>query len=294
VTAGWASWILRRTGRRLWRSPLFLAALTAAFAVVAGLGAAASALSRESARAALRLGSNSHIVAYLDPELSAEGAAALVLGFSRLPGVSAARALDGKDALRELGATLRSVGQKEDTLAGIEADFLPRSIEITLLPGPDLGTRAREVAARLQRLAGVSAVDTMTDGLARIAAFSALAGRLGTLFAAVAALAAVALLGGLILRERSHHAALAESLHLLGADPLSMWLPLGLGDALAALVGGAVGLLVGHKVTALALAEQTPSLTGLDGHRLAVGLLLLVALGLLTGRLSLPRPRGVG
>jgi cell division protein FtsX len=290
VTLGW---ILRRAWRRLLRSPLFLVALTAAFAVIAGLGAAASALSRESARAAMRLGSNSHIVAYLDPALPPERAAALVLGFERLPGVSAARALDGKDALAELGATLRSVGQKEDALAGIEADFLPRSIEITLVPGPDLGGRAREVATRLGRLEGVSAVDTMTDGLARIAAFSALAARLGTLFGGVAALAAVALLGGLILRERAHHAALAESLHLLGADPLAMWLPLGLGDALAALVGGAIGLLVGHHATALALVERTPALEGLGGRQLAVGLALLVGLGLLTGRLSLPRPRGV-
>src|SRR6185369_307647 len=121
--------------------------------------------------------------------------------------------------------TLRTVGERDDLLTGIEADFLPRSIEITLAAGNDLPARAREVAARLARLEGVSAVDAMTDGLGRVAAFGALAGRLAALFSAVAALAALALLGGLVLRERTVQQELAETMHLLGATSLATWLP---------------------------------------------------------------------
>jgi cell division protein FtsX len=287
-------WIARRVGRRLRQSPLGLLALTAAFAVVAALAAAAGTLGRESERATARLGSNVHVVAYLDAGLPEDRAAALVIAFGRLGGVIAARAIDGKAALHELKATLHTVGERDDVLAGIEPEFLPRSIEITLAPGHDLTGRAREVAARLGRLEGVSAVDAMTDGLGRIAAFGALAGRLGALFSGVAALAALALLGGLILRERNRQQELAETLHLLGATPLSTWLPHALLDAAAAMLGGTAGFVLGAWLAALALGladpQRPPSLSSLQ---LLTTLAVLAAAGLGTGWLSLPRPRGL-
>lgn len=289
-------WILRRAGRRLHRSPLFLLALIGAFAAVAGLAAAADVLGRESERATGRLASNVHVVAYLDATLPDDRAAALVIAFGRLGGVVAARAMDGSAALQELKATLRTVGERDDLLAGIEADFLPRSIEITLAAGNDLPARAREVAARLARLEGVSAVDAMTDGLGRVAAFGALAGRLAALFSAVAALAALALLGGLVLRERSQHHEMAETMQLLGSQPLSMWLPLAIVDAGAAIVGGALGFVLGTWLAALALgmgAANALTAPELSGRDLLSTIGLLAAAGLIMGWLSLPRPRGL-
>lgn len=294
--------VVRGAGRRLRRSTPFLLVLTGAFALVTGLGAAAVVLHRESDRATARLAESSHVVAYLDAGLSEERAQALVVAFGRLAGVIAVRELDGRAALGELRETLSQVGigasQRDDMLSGIEADFLPRSIEITLAPGGDLGARAREVAARLGRLEGVGAVDAMTDGLARVAVFGAWADQMAFLFSAVAGLFAIALWGGLVVRERGQHREMAEALHLLGAAPLTMWLPLGLVDALAAVVGGAVGIVVGTRLTAaaFAIAPSAGNAGGLGtgfGHGEGLlALALLAGVGLVTGRLSLPRPRG--
>ena len=288
-------WIARRVLRRLRQAPLFLLALTVAFAAVAALAAAADTLGRESERATARLASNVHVIAYLDAALPDDRAAALVIAFARLGGVVAAREIDGRAALRELKETLHTVGERDDVLAGVEAEFLPRSIEITLAPGHDLPGRAREVAARLGRLEGVSAVDAMTDGLGRVAAFGALAGRLAALFAAVAALAGLALLGGLVLRERSHHQETVETLHLLGTSSLSMWLPIGLLDAAAAVIGGATGFVAGAWFAALALGLAAPlgAPAPWSGRDLLAALGFLAAAGLATGWLSLPRPRGL-
>jgi cell division protein FtsX len=287
-------WLGRRVGRHLRQSPLFLLALTAAFAVVAALAAAANTLGHESERATARLASNVHVVAYLDAGLPDDRAAALVIAFGRLGGVVAARAIDGKAALSELKTTLNAVGERDDVLAGIEAEFLPRSIEITLAPGHDLTGRAREVAARLGRLEGVSAVDAMTDGLGRVAAFGALAGRLAALFAGVAALAGLALLGGLVLRERTVQQELAETMHLLGATSLATWLPGGLLDAAAAMVGGSTGFLLGAWLAALALGMADPlRASALPVGHLLITLVVLAGAGLGTGWLSLPRPRGL-
>jgi cell division protein FtsX len=287
-------WIVHKVVRRLRQAPLYLLALTGAFAAVAALGAAADTLGHESERATARLASNVHVVAYLDAALPEDRAAALVIAFGRLGGVVEARAIDGSAALHELKETLHTAGERDDVLAGIEAEFLPRSIELTLAPGHDLAGRAREVAARLGRLEGVSAVDAMTDGLGRVAAFGSLAGRLAGLFSGVAALAGLALLGGLVLRERNCHQELAETLHLLGATPLSVWLPHGILDALAAMVGGTVGLTAGAQVAALALGLGDPLQAA--GFSLPVALTtlaFLAAAGLATGWLSLPRPRGL-
>lgn len=286
------AWIVRRAAARARRAPFFVVLLTAVFAVVAALAAAAVALAQQSERASARLAEQTHVVAYLDAALPKGQAAALVVAFGRLGGVAAAREVDSASALAELQSTMRSGGAAPEALTDIEADLLPRSIEITLAPGGDLPGRAREVADRLRRLPGVSAVDAMADGLARVASVGLLAGQLSTLFSAVAALAALALLGGLVVRERGQHREMAETMHLLGAPTLSMWLPLGLGDAVAALVGGMAGWHLGGWLTTRVL--QAPAdLASVAGPGLLWGMLFLCAVGLLTGRLSLPRPRGM-
>ncbi|HEY0706052.1 MAG TPA: hypothetical protein VGG33_04610, partial [Polyangia bacterium] len=100
-----------------------------------------------------------------------------------------------------------------------------------------------------------------------------------------------ALLGGLVIRERAHHRELADTLHLLGARGLSVWLPLGLGDALAALIGGMAGWQVGGWVTTRVL-EGRGGLPPMAFTEIVAGGLLFVVAGLIMGRLSLPRPRG--
>jgi cell division transport system permease protein len=291
-------WVLRAATRRIGRSPLVLVALTVAFAVVAALVGAADTLGKESARATGRLASNVHVVAYLDSALREEDAAALVTAFLRLPGVASARKLDGRAARAELEATLRAAGDRESLVAGIEPELFPRSIELGLAGGDDLPRRAKEVAARLGRVPGITAVDAMTDGLAKVAAFATLAARLATLFSAVAGLAALALLGAIVLRERSHHQELAETLHLLGARPVAMWLPMALIDGVAAALGGGAGFILGAWLTMLALGAPLSFALPVLGPVLAGGnvaavLASLVGVGLFTGWLSLPRPRGL-
>jgi cell division protein FtsX len=286
VTAGW---LARRTWRRLRYGRASFCALLAAFAVVAALAAGARSLARQSTLAAARLADQAHVIAYLEPGTGAEQARPLRTALARLPGVHEVRATDGASALAHLRRELSALGQDIAPLAAVEPDFLPASIEIVLAPGPDLTLRAQDTAARLRRQSGIVAVDAMTEGLGRAAAFGALADRLAHIVGALALVAAAVLLTGILLLERRRRRQEAATLTLLGATPLAIHLPSGALAVLAAVAGGGLGLPLGNRAAGLLLGGPV-ALAGPARSELLLALAILGLVGLLVGWLSVPRP----
>jgi cell division protein FtsX len=285
-----ARWLARRTWRRLRQGKTVFAGLLVAFAAGAALLAGARALSRASARAAAGLADQAHVIAYLDPTWRGDRVRPLRAALHRLPGVREVREHDGASALAQLRHELVTLGQDVAPLSAVEADFLPPSLEIVLAAGPDLPQRARDTAARLRRQAGVVAVDAMTVGLSRAAAFGALADRLSRIVTGVALLAAAALLAGLLRLERRHRRQEAATLTLLGATPLALGLPAGLLTAAAAVLGGAIGLPLGSRAADLVL--DAPGLAaGPAAPEILMALAVAGLAGLAVGWLSVPRAR---
>jgi cell division protein FtsX len=289
---------MRRAGRRLGRDWRGFLAQALAFIAIAALGSAAHILQRQSALGAARLAGEAHLIAYLDDGLSVERVESLRSAFARLPSVAEVRQVDGARALGELSRQLRGLGESQGTpalsgsavLSDLEAGFLPTSLEIVLAPGLELEKRTADVAIRLRRLPGVNAVDALTEGMDRLAAFQALARRLATFFGVAAITAAVMLGAALVARGRRRHLEEARALALVGAGSASLWIPASLVSALAALTGGALGLGMGRQLGA-ALFDPGLALAPLPGGTWLAALVLLLATGLVVGRLSSPGAR---
>ena len=284
-----AGWLLRRTWRRLGRRKLAFAGLALAFAALAALGAGARTLARESVATTARLTEEAHVIAYLKDDVAPAEVRALAAAFARLPGVQTVREVDGRGALAELERELRALGESPALVAGVEADFLPTSLEIVLAPGPDLPRRAADVALRLKRLPGVASVDAMTAGLAKLAGFETLALRLAGLLGAAAVLVAIALCAAVIWRERGRLSEEAEALALMGIPMAAARVPAGLVGLLAGVAGGLLGLLAGSRLVVLVFVGGGRA--GLPGNELLLGLLLLATAGVAVGCLSVPARR---
>jgi cell division protein FtsX len=283
------AWLLRRTARRLGRRKLAFGLLALAFAALAALGAGARTLARESVATTARLTEEAHVIAYLKDNVAEAEVRVLAAAFARLPSVQTVREVDGRGALAELERELRSLGQSPALVAGVEADFLPTSLEIVLAPGPDLPRRAADVALRLKRLPGVASVDAMTAGLAKLAGFETLALRLAGLLGVAAVLVAFALCAAVIGRERGRLREEAEALALMGIPTTAARVPAGLVGLMAAVVGGLLGLLAGSRLVVLLFVGDARA--GLPGAELLLGLLLLGAVGVAVGCLSVPARR---
>lgn len=291
MTVNDARWVFRRVLRRVRGELRGFALLAVSFAIIAGLGAGAHTLARQSAAAAARLADEAHVIAYLDEGLPPERVRSLREAFDKLPSVRQVREVDGTRALAELVRHLRTLGESPGGMvAGLEAGFLPTSLEIVLAPGAQLEQRAVDVASRLKRLPGVDVVDAMTEGLDRVAAFHALARRLALLLGAVAVVAGLALGAALVVRQRSQRREEARSLALVGAHPLAIWLPSSAVTAMAALGGGLAGVAVGRQLAAT-LFDPALALPALPSGAWLWATVLLLATGVVVGRLSVPMPR---
>jgi cell division protein FtsX len=284
-----AAWLVRRLVRRLIHRKRAFALLALAFAGLAALGSGARTLARESLAATARLTEAAHVIAYLKDDVQPAEARALAAAFARLPSVETVREVDGRGALAELERELRALGESPALVAGVEADFLPTSLEIVLAPGPELPRRAADVALRLKRLPGVASVDAMTAGLARLAGFETLALRLASLLGVAAVLVAFVLCTAVIGRERGRLREEAAALALVGIPPAAARVPAGLVGLLAALGGGLLGLLGGSRLVLLLFAGGAGR--GLPGGELLLGLLALAVAGVLVGALSVPARR---
>jgi cell division protein FtsX len=288
-----AGGVLRSTGRRLGRSKRGFLGLVAAFALVAALGAAAVSLGRATSATAARLAEGVQVVAYLAPSLAPARAEALVVTLGRLPGVRAVRPVDGRTELERLRRELGALGRDAGLLGRVEEGFLPPSLEIVLEPGADVPARAADLVARLRRVEGITAVDAMVEGVGQVAAWVALGRRLTMGLAALAAAAGLALVLGLVLGERGRRREEAAALALVGATPNAIALPAGMVGALAAAIGGVLGLQAGGRFAALVFGQGPglPAPVALGSREALIAAVALAALGLVAGWLSMPRPR---
>lgn len=245
---------------------------------------------------------NVHLIAYLGEDVDEARARAMTDVLRRLPGVDRVRLVDSAEALRRLRDDAVAIGAGA-ALAKIEEGFLPRSIEIGLVPDSDLAIRAHNLAERLTGLAGVAAVDAMTDGVLRLTAWLAVLRWLGRLAIALALLGGGLAIALALARGRRARHDEARTLHLLGETAAGVRLPGGLAGAACGVLGGALA------AGALALlARVAPGLFFADVGALieaalptlraalpiwAGALGAALGLGSLVGYLATPLPRDV-
>jgi cell division protein FtsX len=292
VTARWWLRRLRREGRRRAGS---LAALTAAFALLAAVAGAAVLGVRTTRAIEPRLEHNVHVIAYLGDGLGAAEREKLVEALQKVPGVAHARLVEPEEALVRLRAAADSLGGAP-AVAGIEAGFLPRSVEISVAGGAQMPARTAELAARLRKLPGVVEVDAMSAGLARLLSWMALARKLALAAVAVAALAAAGALGLALTAGRVRRRREAQVLALLGEAPAGIGRAASLAGAAAALLGASAGLVAVKTIfpRVLRAIETGMGLGPLAGmprlafREMALALVVAVVVGWASGYVAAP------
>lgn len=272
--------------------------MAAAFVGLAFLAGGALLGARAVARLTGLLQQNVHLVAYLRDDMAPDRAEALAGLLRRIPGVAAINAVSSEQALGRLRTAAASHSAASATLQAIEPEFLPRSLEIALVPGADLPARAGALARRLRGIDGVAEVDAMADGLGRLATWIRLGRGIWWVALALGVCAGIATLAIAVRGGRGERRRAAEVLWLLGETPAGIRLPGGLVVTTAAAVGTAIGMLAlwlcfspAYRALALALGlspgEAPPFLQGAEIGAYAAAAL---AVGLATGLAATPVP----
>jgi len=245
------------------------------------------------------VGQNVHVIAYLVDDADPGVIRGLTELLGRVPTVTGVKVVDPAQALAHLRTVAASLGSEPKVLAGLEASYFPRSIEVSLAPAADLSERAANLAERLRAVPGVDQVDAMTGGLARLAAWVRLGRRLGAVLIAVFGLLSIAALLAVVVRSRNGAQNQAEVLLELGETSSAVRLPSSLWMCAAGLVGGTAGLLLLRVCwrpllvrveSNLGIAASAP-LPFLAGNEVAGGLAIVGLLGLVLGYFATPLPR---
>jgi cell division protein FtsX len=294
-----AVWIARHVQRQVQAHRWVVLAACAAFCLLALVAGGARLATRTAARWGAFVGQNIHVIVYLADDIDQNRALGLAELLRRVPTVAHVDTIEPASALARLGASAATLGMDSKALDGLEPAYFPRSLEVRLVAAADLSEQANDLAKRLRGVPGVSQVDAMGSGLARLSMWVKLGRRLGA--AALVALALVAL-GTLVvvfLRSRSAVARWAAVLTQLGETPAGIRLPASLWMAAAATVGGGTGALilalawrplVGRIERSLGLMANPP-FPSLDGTELATGFAVVLLVGLAMGYFATPLPR---
>jgi cell division protein FtsX len=288
---------LRRAARDLRRRPRDLIALSLAFTALTALGGAAVLAGRAEAIWTPVFEHNVAVIAYLRDDMSHDRAGALAELLRRIPGVAAVRSTSSAQATAALAGMAQHLGGKPALLEGIEEGFLPRSIEITLAPSPNLESLARALGERLARIDGVVAADTMADGLVQLGSWLTLARWVSRLALALAAVTAMLALVWSASRWRAGRMQEANVLMFLGATPAEIRLPGRMLAAACATGGALLGVMVvlgafrWLRTTLASSFSALPAAPTLVPAEIAVGLLAAMAVGLMAGGLRLPSLR---
>lgn len=289
-------WTFHHVGRQMRGHPRVVVATAAAFCLltlVVGVARLGDGVVR---RWGAFVGQNVHVIAYLGEDVDQEQAVGLATILARSPTVARVRVVEPEQALARLGAMALSLASDARPLEGLEPDYFPRSLEVSLVPAADLGRQAQDLAKRLKSVPGVLEVDAMTAGLARLAVWIKLGRAIGIGMLVALGLVALLALVTVFLRSRATVAERAAVLAQLGETPAAIRLPAGLWTALAALAGGAVGALLltvawpfalGRLEANLGVASPQP-VPALGATEIAIGLGLLALGGLLMGYLATP------
>jgi len=153
------AWTMRIGLAGLRRDARSVAVCASAFAVITVALAVGFASSRAPAEAADATvpEAGAQVVAFLRDDLPETSRDGLMAALRALPDVSSLRLLDAAEALARLRVEL---GDRAQILDGVEDGFLPATLEISLVPGPDI-RRADAIAWRLRRMDGVTDVDVL-------------------------------------------------------------------------------------------------------------------------------------
>lgn len=227
---------------RVWRSLRFrrmsllagVGAMAAALLVLGGLGITAWNLSRRAA-----WGDGVQLVVYLDPGVPAERATAIASALKGLPAAERVDYVPPDVAHQRLAASL---GSQRDLMNGVEAGFLPASIEVTLAAGTADVAGASPVVRKLRATPGVEDVEIVGTWADQIAALRralwAVVITLGLLVAAGAAYVVGGALSLAIHRRKDE----LDVLRLVGATRRFIRLPMMAEGAVHGLLGVAASL----------------------------------------------------
>ncbi len=293
-----AAWILRTVRRQAGLHRLTVFAAGASFFLLALLAGTSRLGARVVAHWGGLVGQNVHLLVYLGDEMDEGTSSNLADILRRAPAVAQVAVVEPTQAFARFKASAQSFGADGKTIETLEPAYFPRSLEIRLIPAPDLGARADDLAKRLRGVPGVVQVDAMGAGLARLSAWSSFGNRLGTGALVALALLDVVALVAVFVRLRTTLARRAGVLVQLGETTSGIRLPSGLWMAVAAAAGGAVAAatlslvwrsLVARIERSLGMVG-TSALPALGRSEVAIGLAVLVVLGLVLGYFATPVP----
>jgi cell division protein FtsX len=295
-----AGWILRTVKRQAGLHRLAVLAAGASFFLLALLAGSSRLGARVVARWGGLVGQNVHLLVYLGDEMDDVATRELAEILRRVPTVAQVVVVEPTQAFARFRDSALSFGADGKAIETLEPAYFPRSIEVRLIPAPDLGARVDDLAKRLRGVPGVVQVDAMGAGLARLAAWSTFGRRLGTAALIALALFDVVALVAVGVRLRTSLARRAAVLGQLGETASGIRLPSSLWMAIAAAIGGAVAAttlavfwrpLVARVERSLGMLGSSP-LPTLGRAEVVTGLAVLVSLGLLLGYFATPVPEG--
>jgi cell division protein FtsX len=294
-----AVWITHNVRRQVQAHRWVVIAACAAFCLLTLVAGGARLATRTVARWGAFVGQNIHVIVYLADDFDRDRTLDLADLLRRVPTVARVDIIEPASALARLSASAAAFGMDGKALDGLDPAYFPRSFEVSLKPAADLSEQASDLAKRLRGVPGVSQVDAMGSGLARLSVWVKLGRKLGVAALVALTLASLAMLVAVFLRSRSAVAQRAAVLVQLGETPTGIRLPASLWMAAAAIIGGGVGAvilaltwrpLVGHLERSLGLAT-TPALTSLNGAELVTGFAVFLFVGLAMGYFATPLSR---
>ncbi len=122
------------------------------------------------------LGADIPMVVYLEHDVAPQAVQPLIDQLHAVAGVTKVRLIDAQSAMRQL---TESFADEPDLLAGLDANVLPMSLEVSL--SQDALTHAfdEELATRVRALPGVDSVDTVGSAVSQFVASMRVLERLG-------------------------------------------------------------------------------------------------------------------
>ena len=294
-----AVWIARQVRRQVQAHRWVVLASGAAFFLLALVAGGARLGARTVARWGSVIGQNVHVIVYLAEEVDQDRAQDLAEILRRVPTVGQVTTIEPATALARFYASASAFGLENKALDSLEPAYFPRSLEVNLMPAADLNERAADLAKRLRGVPGVLQVDAMGSGLARLSVWVKLGRKLGTTVLVALALVTLGALMAVFLRGRGAVTERAAVLVQLGETASGIRLPGSLWMAAAAAVGGGIGALVlrlgwqplvGRLERSLGIVTSPP-FPSLNPSEIAVGIAMVLLVGLTMGYFVTPLPR---
>ncbi len=234
-------------------------------------------------------GSGVQMIVYLDEGTSESRAHEVSEALTRLPAVESATYIAPEQAMRHLQ---RSLGQHDELLDGIEASFMPASLEVRLMEGTRDLVSAHPVIERLEATASVEEVEFLGNWVDDFTALIGQVQRAGLYLVVVAGLIGIFTVVATMRLSAGTRASELRVLQLMGAPAILRRAPnliegalLGIFGAAAACVLLWLGFKHGAPVVSSALSSSLgeTELSFLGAQELARLCLFGLGLGVIGG-----------